>query len=113
MDKLIHLLLAEVVPFGTGVVGLYYSVIGMTRIGWPAFRFWTVACVLGLFGHSMLNLGSLIDPTLSASTRHSIWVCWNLGYALSALLGACGTVSLVRRLIANGLAEAADHTGIK
>lgn len=108
MDRTLYMITSEVIPLATGAVVLYYAIVAMNRIKWPAFRYWVWAAGLGIVGHIILDLSRSGSAPFSTSARHGFWVFWCFGYAISALLGTYGTVCLVRHLLADRPQEHID-----
>jgi hypothetical protein len=98
MDRALYTITSIIVPLAATVVGLYYSTIAMSRIGWPVFRYWVAAASLSILGLITLHL-SYVKTAFTPFERHEIWVASSLLYTAAALLNVYGTVSMIRRLL--------------
>jgi hypothetical protein len=100
IHKFLYTMATVLIPFVTGAVGLYYSIIGHQHTGLRGFRFWIWAASVGLIAHIVFLVVYTPPDNFPKIAYHSFWIFWCLGYTTSALLGTWGTVLLVRHLIA-------------
>jgi hypothetical protein len=107
IHKLLYTMATVVIPFVTGAVGLYYSIIGYQHTKLRGFLYWIWAASLGLVGHIFLLIVYTPPAHFPKTAYHGLWIFWCVGYSTSALLGTWGTILLVRYLISRAHDNAA------
>jgi hypothetical protein len=99
MNQTLYNIAAYALPLVTSGVGFCCGGIGYHRTRLRPFAFWIASGALGLVGSILQFKVQFPTSPLSKEMYHGLWFIWCLVLIVSCLLGAIGTILLVRHII--------------